>query len=51
MKYAILGAGRQGLASAFDIATFGNADEIILMDNRPEAISHGTAKLIPDHKA
>jgi len=46
MKYAILGAGRQGLASAFDIATFGNADEIILMDNRPEAISHGTAKLI-----
>ncbi|NQU68416.1 MAG: saccharopine dehydrogenase NADP-binding domain-containing protein [Candidatus Marinimicrobia bacterium] len=45
MRYAILGTGRQGLASAYDIARFGGADEIILMDNRPDTVSNGVQKL------
>lgn len=31
-KYAVLGAGRQGLASAYDLAKFGEAGEILLGD-------------------
>lgn len=45
MKYAIIGAGRQGLASAFDIGKFGHADEIILLDCNPAAITNGIKKL------
>jgi len=32
-KYAVLGAGRMGVASAYDLARFGDADEVILADN------------------
>ncbi len=31
-KYVVLGAGRQGLASAYDLAVFGQADHITLLD-------------------
>ena len=31
-RYAVLGAGRQGIAAAYDLAKFGNADQIILID-------------------
>lgn len=31
-RYAIVGTGRQGLASAYDLGKFGDADEIILVD-------------------
>ncbi len=31
-RYGIIGAGRQGIASAYDFATFGHADEIVLAD-------------------
>lgn len=31
-RYAIVGTGRQGMASAYDLGKFGNADEIILLD-------------------
>jgi lysine 6-dehydrogenase len=38
-RYAIVGTGRQGIASAYDFGKFGQADEIILID-----ISLGTAE-------
>lgn len=31
-RYAVLGAGRQGIAAAYDMAKFGEAEEIILVD-------------------
>jgi len=31
-KYAVVGAGRQGIAAAYDIGKFGDADEIVLVD-------------------
>ncbi len=31
-RYAILGAGRQGVSAAYDLARFGDAEEIILYD-------------------
>ena len=31
-RYAVLGAGRQGTAAAYDLATRGNADSVILAD-------------------
>ena len=33
--YAVLGAGRQGTAAAYDMARFGEADQVILMDKDP----------------
>lgn len=31
-KYAVLGAGRQGIAAAYDIAKFGEAEEVLVVD-------------------
>jgi lysine 6-dehydrogenase len=31
-KYAVLGAGRQGLAAAYDMSQWGNADQVVLAD-------------------
>jgi lysine 6-dehydrogenase len=31
-RYAVLGAGRQGLAAAFDLARFGDAESVVLAD-------------------
>jgi len=31
-RYGVIGAGRQGVAAAFDLARFGDADEIVLAD-------------------
>jgi len=31
-RYAVLGAGRQGISAAYDLAKFGDADQVILMD-------------------
>ena len=31
-KYAVVGAGRQGVAAAYDLARFGEADEVLLLD-------------------
>jgi len=36
MRYAVLGAGRQGTAAAHDMAVFGDADEIRLIDSDEE---------------
>ena len=35
--YAVLGAGRQGTAAAYDMARWGNAHRIIMADRDPEA--------------
>jgi lysine 6-dehydrogenase len=32
-KYAVLGAGQMGVASAYDLAKFGEADQVIIADN------------------
>jgi lysine 6-dehydrogenase len=34
-RYAVLGAGRQGTAAAYDMARFGEAEEVILIDIDP----------------
>lgn len=44
-NYAIIGTGRQGTASAYDFAKFGDADKIILIDSNEEALSNSLAKL------
>ncbi|MBT3510115.1 MAG: hypothetical protein HN472_11315 [Nitrospina sp.] len=44
-RYAILGAGRQGLSAAFDLARFGSAKEILLCDLNLEAAKEGAEKL------
>lgn len=36
-KYGILGAGRQGTASAYDIARFGDAESVVLADANVDA--------------
>ena len=38
MKYCVLGAGRQGAAIVYDLAKFGDSDEILLLDNSPHAL-------------
>jgi lysine 6-dehydrogenase len=44
-RYAILGAGRQGLSAAFDLARFGSAEEILLCDLNLETAHKGAEKL------
>lgn len=44
-RYAIIGAGRQGLSAAFDLARFGSAEEILLCDLDLETAEKGAAKL------
>jgi len=43
--YAILGAGRQGIAAAYDLARFGDAGEIRLFDLSWGAASRGADKI------
>lgn len=44
-KYAVLGAGRQGVAAAYDLARFGDAAEVHLFDLDPEAALQGVEKV------
>jgi lysine 6-dehydrogenase len=37
LKYAVLGAGRQGMAAAYDLARFGNAEHVLLADANLQA--------------
>ena len=43
--YAVLGAGRQGVAAAFDMARFGNADRIIIADRDPAFAEAGAERV------
>lgn len=45
MKYAIIGSGRQGTAAAHDLAAFGDAEEIRLLDADAEAASEAAARI------
>jgi lysine 6-dehydrogenase len=38
-SYAVIGAGRQGLAAAYDLATFGEASRLLMIDADPDAAS------------
>jgi len=44
VKYAVVGAGRQGVAAAYDMAAFGDASEILLID-----ADQAAAKKSADH--
>ena len=44
-RYAIVGTGRQGIASAYDFGKFGDADEIILIDIDLAAAEEAAAKI------
>jgi lysine 6-dehydrogenase len=41
-KYAVCGAGRQGMAAAYDLAKFGDAEEILLIDVDLERLREST---------
>lgn len=44
-KYAIIGSGAQGTASAYDLIKFGNAEKIILIDNNKERLKKAVETL------
>ena len=44
-RYAVLGAGRQGVAAAYDLAKFGDAEQVILVDVDPSASQDGTRRI------
>ncbi len=43
--YAVLGAGKQGTAAAYDFLRFGNADQVILADNSLESADRAADRL------
>ena len=45
MKYVVIGAGRQGIAAAYDLAVFGDASEIQLLDIDEPTAEAGAARL------
>ena len=45
MKYVVIGAGRQGVAAAYDLGVFGRADEIVLLDIDGKVAEAGAARL------
>jgi lysine 6-dehydrogenase len=44
-KYVVIGAGRQGVAAAYDLAVFGRADEIVLLDIDGQVAESGATRL------
>jgi lysine 6-dehydrogenase len=44
-RYAVLGAGRQGIAAAYDMAKFGEAEEVILVDADPVIAKAGAERI------
>ena len=44
-RYAVLGAGRQGVAIAYDLARFGDAAEILLMDRSESVVREAAARI------
>jgi len=45
LKYAVLGAGRQGIAAAYDLARLGEAKEVYLFDLDAETAIQGAEKI------
>ena len=44
-RYAVVGAGRQGIAAAYDIARLGDADEVVLVDAERSQAEAGAAHI------
>lgn len=44
-RYAVLGAGRQGVAAAYDLARFGDAEQVLLVDVREGAAREGARRV------
>ena len=44
-RYAVVGAGRQGVAAAYDMARFGDADEVLLVDVHQELARVGARRV------
>ena len=44
-RYAVLGAGRQGTACAYDMLKFGEADSVVLADLSPEGAQAAAARV------
>jgi lysine 6-dehydrogenase len=44
-RYAVVGAGRQGVAAAYDLARFGDADEVLLVDVHEELARIGARRV------
>lgn len=44
-SYAVIGAGRQGVSAAYDLARFGSADRIALLDINGQAAQHGADRI------
>jgi len=44
-KYAVVGAGRQGVAAAYDMVVFGEADEVLLVDASAERAESAAARV------
>lgn len=44
-RFAVLGAGMQGTAAAYDLARFANADSIVLADARAEAAQRSAVRV------
>ncbi len=44
-KYVVLGAGRQGVAAAYDLAVFGQAESLVLLDIDLAVAQAGAARL------
>lgn len=45
MKYAVLGSGMQGVAGAYDLAKFGNAEKVFLSDTNEKQSKVGAEKI------
>lgn len=44
-RYAVLGAGRQGVAAAYDLARFGDAEQVLIVDVSREAAEFGARRV------
>lgn len=44
-RYAVLGSGRQGIAAAYDLARFGDAEAITLYDSNPQSARQGAERI------
>jgi len=44
-RYAVLGAGRQGIAAAYDMAKFGGAEEVLIVDINLAAAREGAERV------
>ena len=44
-RYAVIGAGRQGIAAAYDMVRFGDAEHVLLVDIEGEVASSGADRI------